>query len=171
MFSRLILLFAIFTSSAFANYAVIDMQKIENQSLVAKDLKTKIEKASILLKEDVDKAKKKIEEEVAKLQKIAPTLTEDSLNTKRNNLQKDFINIESKLQERDEVLQEKRMKALEEINVQIKEISEKIAKQKNINLVLTSAVVIYYEEGGKNDITEDVLKELNNKIKKSSFEI
>ena len=169
MLFRLITLLIFFINSAYAKIAVIDMRKIEDESLVAKDLKEKIIKASKELENTVQVAKNKIDMKVADLQKIAPTISPESVEKKRNEIQKEFLSIESSIQQRDAELQEKRISALEEINDKIKLVSAKIAKQKNIDLVLVNTLIVYYNDSGDIDITKDVITELNKEIKKSSF--
>ena len=169
MFLRLILVLAFFTSSVYAKFAVIDMKRIEEESLVAKDLKEKMMKASKELENTVQTSKEKIEKKVADLQKIASTLSPENVEKKRNELQKEFMSIEASIQQKDAELQEKRIAALEEINSKIKEVSAKIAKQKSIEIIFTNTLVVYYDEKTEVDITKDVISMLNKELKKSSF--
>jgi outer membrane protein len=153
----------LFTSSAFAKFAVVDIKKIEDEAIVAKSLKEQLSKAGESLEVDINTAREKIEKKVADLQKIAPTLSPDATEKRKAELQKEFISIESELQTKENQIQEARMKALEEINDKIKSISEKIAKEKSFEMVFASNVLIYYSQ--ESDITKDVISALNKEMK------
>jgi outer membrane protein len=167
MFFKAFLVFILLSTSAFAKFAVVDIKKIEDKALVAKSLKEQLTKASEELESDVNSAREKMEQKVTELQKIVSTLSPDAVEKKKAELQKEFISVESSLQQRDSELQEARMKALEEINDKIKQIAEKIAKEKKLEMVFASNVLIYHSP--ENDITNDVISILDKEMTSIKF--
>lgn len=166
---RFIIVAFLFCSSVYAKFAVINMQQIQDEAIVAKDLKLKIEKASKSLQEDFEKSKAEMEKKVADFQKIVSTLSADNVKTKQIELQKEFASAEGRIQKRDRDLQEKKLLALEEINSKIKDIAKTIAKKQDIDLVFADTLIIYYNQSSDINITKSVIKALNKEMKKSSF--
>ncbi len=167
MFLRLITIFAFCTFTVHAKFAIINISDIEERSIVAKDLKTKLIKATTEIEKEITDTRAEIEKEAGALQKRSSTISPEAVEKQRAELQKKFLAKENDIQAKDQKLQEQRMKALEEINQQVKEISETIAKKENFDAVFANTLVIYYSKDS--DITEGVIKELDKKIKKSCF--
>lgn len=151
------------------NFAVIDIKKIEEDALVAKDLQKKIDEATQNLEKTILSEKERMEKKVADIQKIASTLSMEAQEKKRVELQKEVMEIETSLQQRDREIQEARIKALETINDKVKQISIKISKDKGYNAVLTSAFLVYYP--ASIDITKEVIESLNKEMKIVNFTI
>jgi Skp family chaperone for outer membrane proteins len=169
MVFRFLFIFSLFFGSVFAKFAVVNIKKIEDESTVAKFLKEELQKASKSLDEDISIAREKMEKKVAELQKIAPTLSPDAVEKRKSDLQKEFVGIESELQEKESAMQEARMLALEEMNAKIKQIAEKIAKEKSFEAVFPDNVMIYYSL--ENDITKDIIQILNKEMKTVNFNV
>ena len=162
-------LFFLFTSSVFANFAVVDMQKVENEAVVTKGLKTNVEKAVKALEKKANDAKIDIEKKAAELQKLAQTLSPDALEKRRVSLQKEVLKTEGDLQAQDGKIRKAQVEALDKVSNEIKKITKQIAVKKGLDAVVTNVAVIYHSD--KIDITDEVIKSLNKKLKTVPFDV
>ena len=169
MLLRYIVFAFLFCSSSYAQFAVINMQQIQDESLVVKDLKSKMEKASKDFQEDLAKSKAEVEKKLKDFNRIASTLSDEKARAKEKELKEELIAYENELQKKERNLQERNMMAFESIKLKIKDISKSIAEKKGIDIVLGDTFIIYYNQSSDIDITKDVIDELNKKMKKSSF--
>lgn len=156
-------------NSVFAKIAVVDIKQIEEDAIVTKNLKSQIMKAAEELEKEVTTARADMEKKVSDLQKAASTLSAEAVEKRRNELQKEFLAVEGKLQEHDASIQEARMKALETINQKVKDIAKKLAEKREYEAVFASTFMIYYPSAI--DITKDVINELNSEMKTVPFEV
>lgn len=162
-------LFLFAFSSVFANFGVVDMKQIEEKSIVTKKLKDDVGKISATLEKDAEEVKKYIEAKVKKLEASASTLSREKIEKEKSDLEKEVMELQTIFREREIALEDAKMKALDEINEQIKSIAKDIADKKNFSAVLPSNLMIYYNSSA--EITTDVLNELNSKMKSVKFDV
>lgn len=163
--SSLIITFA----SAFANFAVVDMKQIEDKSVVTQKLKEDVTKLSAKLEKDAEEVKKYIEDKVKKLEASASTLSREKIEKERNDLEKEIVELQTIFREREVMIEDAKINALEEINNKIKDIAKDIGEKKSFTIVLPSNLTVYFTPSA--DITNEVLNELNSKMKSVKFEV
>lgn len=151
------------SSFAHANkIAVVNYSRIESDSAVTKDITSQIQKKQEELQQEVQKIQSDVQAKVEDLEKSASILTAKALEQKKLNLQKALVKTDEDLKAKAQRLENIKNKTLLDLNNQIKEIVATIAKKQDYDFVLSESAVIYSDD--KNDITEDVLKELNKKV-------
>ncbi|WP_456463731.1 OmpH family outer membrane protein [Persephonella sp.] len=142
------------------NIAYVDVQKVMNQSKKGqefkKEIKSKVEYYQKKLYE-IDKKISSIEKQLE-----SPVLSEEAKKKKRKELA-DLKSEGQKIQqEAEEELSQMKAKAERELIIQIREITEKYAKEKNIDLVFIGGAlggVVYFDKSI--DITDEILKRLD----------
>ena len=142
------------------NIAYVDVQKVMNQSKKGqefkKEIKSKVEYYQKKLYE-IDKKISSIEKQLE-----SPVLSEEAKKKKRKELA-DLKSEGQKIQqEAEEELSQMKAKAERELIIQIREITEKYAKEKNIDLVFVGGAiggVVYFDKNI--DITDEILKRLD----------
>ncbi len=142
------------------NIAYVDVQKVMNQSKKGqefkKEIKSKVEYYQKKLYE-IDKKISSIEKQLE-----SPVLSEEAKKKKRKELA-DLKSEGQKIQqEAEEELSQMKAKAERELIIQIREITEKYAKEKNIDLVFIGGAlggVVYFDKSI--DITNEILKRLD----------
>jgi Skp family chaperone for outer membrane proteins len=153
-------------SSAFAldGVAVIDIEKISKEAVVVKNVAKIISKKRDEFQLEVTKKEKKLEKEGKEIESQKNYLSKEKLEDK----QKDFIKKVDELKDfatkRDKSLKAAYSDAIKEVNEKVGEIVAKIAEEKGLALVIPTSQVVYSVDGL--DITNEVINQLNKKIKK-----
>lgn len=150
-------MFANASKIAFVSYA-----KIESQSTVTKDIADQIQKKQDDLQREVQKIQSDVQAKVEDLEKSSSILTAKALEQKKLNLQKELVKTDEDLKAKAQKLENIKNKTLLDLNEQIKVIVTAIAKKHGYELVFSESSVVYAD--GNNDITDDVLRELNKKV-------
>ena len=141
--------------------AVVDMQKAIQTSETGKKAKSQLEEAFNKKKKELqseEAALKKMQED---FQKQQAALSDTAKKKKQTEMQERFMKYQELLQKSQAEIQKKEQEMSAPIIVKIRGIVSEVAKKKSYTLVLekNENVVIYSLE--KDDITEDVIKQLN----------
>ncbi|WP_457625120.1 OmpH family outer membrane protein [Persephonella sp.] len=142
------------------NIAYVDIQKVMNQSKKGQEYKKEIENKVKYYQKKLDGIDKKISQLEKQLE--SPVLSEEAKKKKRKELEELKEEGRKIQQEAEEELSKMKAKAERELVLKIKEVTEKYAKEKNIDLVFIGGAiggVVYYDEAI--DITEQILKKLD----------
>jgi outer membrane protein len=158
------------TKSSFAKQSsknslilVVDIEKVVNESLVGKDVQAKIQKEYSKIQKKIDEKKAELTKEAQDLQLKKSKLSASEYEEKTLNLQNKIMILDTKFQEDIESLQKKQQDIVQKIIDPAKEICSEIAKDMGVGLVVSSGAVLY--SSTTNDITIDVIKKLDEKIK------
>ncbi len=142
------------------NIAYVDVQKVMNQSKKGQAFKKEIKSKVEYYQKKLDEIDKKISSIEKQLE--SPVLSEEAKKKKR----KELADLKSKAQkiqqEAEKELSQMKAKAERELIIRIRKITEKYAKEKNIDLVFVGGAiggVIYFDNSI--DITDEILKRLD----------
>lgn len=142
------------------NIAYVDVQKVMNQSKKGQEFKKEIKSKVEYFQKKLDEIDKKISSIEKQLE--SPVLSEEAKKKKRKELT-DLKSEGQKIQqEAEKELSQMKAKAERELIIQIREITEKYAKEKNIDLVFVGGAiggVVYFDKSI--DITDEILKRLD----------
>ncbi|WP_293449003.1 OmpH family outer membrane protein [Persephonella sp.] len=142
------------------NIAYVDVQKVMNQSKKGQEFKKEIKSKVEYYQKKLDEIDKKISSIEKQLE--SPVLSEEAKKKKRKELT-DLKSEGQKIQqEAEKELSQMKAKAERELIIQIREITEKYAKEKNIDLVFVGGAiggVVYFDKSI--DITDEILKRLD----------
>ncbi|WP_293446330.1 OmpH family outer membrane protein [Persephonella sp.] len=142
------------------NIAYVDVQKVMNQSKKGQEFKKEIKSKVEYYQKKLDEIDKKISSIEKQLE--SPVLSEEAKKKKRKELT-DLKSEGQKIQqEAEKELSQMKAKAERELIIQIRKITEKYAKEKNIDLVFVGGAiggVVYFDKSI--DITDEILKRLD----------
>ncbi len=149
-------------------FGTINMIKINETADALKALADQRVKYS----EQLNKEAKKKEEELIKAKKEIEqkqaVLAKDVLEKKVNEYQQSVMNFQKDIQEKAQSIENNYREALQNVQeTYLNDIIETIAKKKEITVILNSAQIISLNPAL--DITDDVIKVLNQKVKKVSM--
>lgn len=145
-----------------AKLAMVDMQRVLNETKAGKTARTRLEKSSKRKQAKFDKKRANLESEAAKL----GTLSGQDLAIAQEKLQRDSIALQNMLMALDQELGEQHNKLLEKMYKNSQAIVADMAKDKGLDLVLVRdpMTVIYAKDSF--DITDAVIKEYDAKYSK-----
>lgn len=139
--------------------AMVDMQRVLNETKAGRAARKKLEKSSKSKQAKFDKKRERLESEAAKL----GALSGAKLAAAQEKLQRESMELQQMLMALEQELATQQQKLLETMYSNSQGIVETMAKDKGLDLVLVRdpMTVIYVKEGL--DITSDVVKQYDKK--------
>lgn len=155
---------SLFSSQAMAKgdskIAIIVMEKLQEKSEALKDLNAKLTKQKAIYESEIAAKATALQKNLANVKDSKAK----SKGTQTKQIEQEFVDMQNEAREKGEILEIARSDSLEKINDKVKEIVSDIAKQEKYQLVLSSGSLFYYPDDYENDITDDVVKQLNKKM-------
>lgn len=141
--------------------AVVDMQKAIQTSETGKKAKAELEQAFNKKKKELQTEEASLKKSQEDLQKKASALSESAKKEQTQKLQERFMKYQELLQKSQAEIQKKEQEMSEPIIKKIREKIGEVAKKKGYTLVLekNDNIVLYFQD--KDDLTADILKEIN----------
>lgn len=142
--------------------AMVDLQRVLNETAAGKAARTKLESSSKSKQQKFDKKRKALEDEASKLGSLAGA----DLAAAQEKLQRESIELQNMLMALEQELAEQHDKLLEKMYSNAQEIVADMAKDKGLDLVLVRdpMTVIYAKDAF--DITSEVIKAYDTKYPK-----
>ena len=162
-YSFILILF--FFSKAYSNnnVAFIDIDYLINNSLIGKKIISKIEaedKKNIQALKDSEAKLKNTENDIKKKQNI---ISKDELNKEIDELKKNIANFRVEKNKMVKEFTKFKNDEIKKILLQFNEVIKEYMSMNSISIVFDKKNI--YIGNGSNDITNDLLKEINNKFK------
>jgi outer membrane protein len=141
--------------------AVVDMQRILNETAAGKQARQDLETSSTAKQKKLDKRRVKLEEDQGKL----ASLQGDALLEAQEKLQRDYMELQSMYMTLQQELAEQEARTLEKMYANCQELAKELAKDFSLDLVLIrdQSTVLYVASGV--DLTEEVIKRYDKKYK------
>ena len=142
----------------------INMEKLFNESLVGTSLNNQITKLNKTNKDNIIKLEKEIKSDDENINSQKNILSENELNKKISSLNVKIKEYQKILKNNQEDIKKKKLKGTNIILNNLKPILSEYLKENSISIVLQKQNVIIGKK--ELDITEDIIKILDEKIKK-----
>jgi outer membrane protein len=141
--------------------AVVDMQRILNETAAGKQARQDLETSSTAKQKKLDKRRQKLEEDQGKL----ANLKGDALYEAQEKLQRDYLELQSMYMTLQQELAEQEARTLEKMYANCQELAKELAKDFGLDLVLIrdQSTVLYVASGV--DLTQEVIKRYDKKYK------
>ena len=142
--------------------AVVDMQRILNETAAGKKARKDLETASTAKQKKLDKLQKKLESDQAALAQIKE---EQAYAQAAEKLQRDYYELQSMYMTLQQELAEQEARTLEKMYSNCQTLAKELAKDFSLDLVLIrDQSTVLYAAGGI-DLTDEVIKRYNTKYK------
>jgi outer membrane protein len=140
--------------------AVVDMQRVLNETAAGKQARKDLETASSAKQKKLDKLQKKFEEGQAKLAKLEGAAQAEAAEK----LQADYYELQSMYMTLQQELAEQESRTLEKMYGNCQTLAKDLAKEMSLDLVLIrdQSTVLFVAEGV--DITDDIIKRYDKKF-------
>ena len=156
--------FSLSANAATLNVAVVDIQKVLQESKAAKDIREKIKKKRDKYQDEITKEEEKLREEEKKLASQSGVLSKEAFDQKREEFKEKLIKVQRDVQEKRANLDNTLSGSLAQVQKVVFEIIESLASEKNFELAIPTSQILYAQKGL--NITDDVLKRLDKKLPK-----
>ena len=168
LFFILILNFLIFKNVAFSNdkqnFKIVDINFIMNQSIAGKDILKTLDKENKKKIEEFKKIEKNLADAKNKILSQKNILSDAEFKLKVDEHQIKVNDYQNKQKKNFENLNKKKLELSNKLLKEINDILVKYSKDNSIDLILKKETILISQKNS--DITQFVLKNLDNKIKK-----
>lgn len=157
-------------SHAYAQHkiAVVDVQKVLNDSKAAKSVQEQLRKKREMYQDELaakEKELKALQDSVV----AAEGSSKEEIQKKRVEFEKKLITMRNLVKQRRGALELAASKALEDIRNEVVKVVAELAQENSYTIVITRQNVILAEK--ELEITDEVMKRLNKKVKTIKLEI
>lgn len=139
--------------------AIVDLQKIEENSLVSKDLQVKIKNKEKNLHGEILKNRQKINNEFKALESKKAVLSGEELQRKAKELEVKYQKIQMQEKACEQAFEMARMMAIQDVQFSIRKAVNKVAGKYDI--VIPTSIALYIDENKFDNLTAEVLAKLN----------
>lgn len=149
-------------ASSTTTIAIVDTQKILEQSSAAKKIREQIDKKAEEFKADSSKKEDYFKKKYEDLEKQKTVLSKEAFEKKNAELSKEFGEAQQKVQESRGKLDKGYMEAMQKFDGAFIDVVKEVAAKKGSKVVLQKVQTIYSDNSL--DITDDVLEAVNKKM-------
>lgn len=142
--------------------AVIDMQKIMRESKAVQSIQRQINQQRSQYQQELSQKEKSLREADQALARQRTILSSEAFKKKRQELQSQVGQLQRDIQERKKSLDQAYNRAMRQVQEKLVEIVQKIASNRNVDLVLSKATLVLVRP--EMEITALALERLNNQL-------
>lgn len=157
--------FSLLSISANASgIGILDEERIIKESLIMRDIQSKIEKKEDEYRKQVEKKQEEISAEQKRIEGKKSVLSKEAFDKEVAGFEKKFDDLKTFVDKKQNSLKKASLDAMSKANDKIKDIVSDIAKEKDLDVITLASQTVYYKDDL--DVTDEVLKRLNKKISK-----
>lgn len=149
-------------STPVSSIAIIDVQRILQESLSAKSVQKQLEAQRAKFQAEISIQETKLHEADQKLKDERMKLSPDALTVREQQLRQQFAEVERDVQAKRHALDNAFTASMGTVRTGLLDIVQDIAKKRKISLVMLKQQALWYEP--TLDITGEVLTQLNKKL-------
>jgi Skp family chaperone for outer membrane proteins len=144
--------------------AVVDVKRITDESLAAKTAKDQVEKLKNKYVAEIKDEEKKLQARQKELLEQKKALSAEAFNKKVTEFREKVESDQKDAAKKQKIVEAAFMKSLELIRDETVKVVAEIAKEKNLDLVVPTAQLLFSKPGM--DISDEVLARLNKRLTK-----
>ena len=142
--------------------AVVNIQQIMRESKAAASVRDQMKAKQKTFQEELDKREKQLQSEDQDLAKQRSVLAQDAFEKKYKEFREKAADAQKEVRTKRNALDKGFTQALTDIQKKVTDIVTAVAKEKNINAVVSSSPMLYFSPDM--DITAEVLTRLNSQM-------
>lgn len=161
----LFLIFFAFVANAQAqNIAVVDVERVQKESLAMQNIKAKIKIQQTKYQTEINKNEVGLKEEETRLEGRKKLLSETAFNTEYKQFLERVAVLQKEALKKEAILKQASNNALKKVNDELTIIIAEVAKEKNLDLILPVTQTLHFSQ--TLDISNEILDRLNKKLPK-----
>lgn len=159
------------SSSAFAEQkiAVVDVQRVLNDSKAAKSVQDQLQKKREAYQKELASQEKELKALQDSVVGASDSLSKEEVQQKRAEFEKKLLKMRNLVKKRRGALELAAANALEDLRNEVVKVVAELAQEQSYTMVITRQNVILAEK--ELEITDEVMKRLNKKVKTLKLEI
>lgn len=148
--------------------AIVDIQQIQEDAVVANDLKTKMQKKEQQLKKELLDRKDKIEQNYKSLEKERAVLSRSELEKKAKQFELEVQKLQFDENKYGQIFELSKIGALQVMQTELQKVVDTFVDK--YDMIVPANITLYYNKKKFTDLTSDVLSKLNKNIKTIDYE-
>ena len=148
--------------------AIVDIQQIQENAVVANDLKTKMQKKEQQLKKELLDRKDKIEQNYKSLEKERAVLSRSELEKKAKQFELEVQKLQFDENKYSQIFELSKIGALQVMQTELQKVVDTFVDK--YDMIVPANITLYYNKKKFTDLTSDVLSKLNKNIKTIDYE-
>lgn len=152
-----------------ATVAVVDMQKILQESTAAKNIRQQINSKRDAYQAQITKEEENLRNEEKKIAEKRSALSPEAFEQERKKFNDKFVKVQRNVQEKRSKLDLALKQSLSIVNKNVIDIISELSKEHGFEIAIPTQQILY--AGSALDITSEVLKRLNGKLPKVKVKI
>ena len=148
--------------------AIVDIQQIQEDAVVANDLKTKMQKKEQQLKKELLDRKDKIEQNYKSLEKERAVLSRSELEKKAKQFELEVQKLQFDENKYGQIFELSKIGALQVMQTELQKVVDTFVDK--YDMIVPANITLYYNKKKFPDLTSDVLSKLNKNIKTIDYE-
>ena len=148
--------------------AIVDIQQIQEDAVVANDLKTKMQKKEQQLKKELLDRKDKIEQNYKSLEKERAVLSRSELEKKAKQFELEVQKLQFDENKYSQIFELSKIGALQVMQTELQKVVDTFVDK--YDMIVPANITLYYNKKKFPDLTSDVLSKLNKNIKTIDYE-
>ncbi len=142
--------------------AIIDVQRILDESFAAKSVQKQLETQRAKFQTEIEKEENELRLAEQDLDKAHPQMTEEVYAGREQQLRQRFLDVERHVQARRKLLDQAFTDSMNAVRASLLDIVNAVAQEHSVNMVLIKQQVLWSDKGL--DVTDEVLGRLNQKL-------
>lgn len=152
------------TATASTGIAIVNIQQIMRDSTAAQNVREQLESKQKAFQSEISKKEESLQKEDQELGKKRSVLSKAAFDEKATAFRKKATDVQKEVQTKKATLDSAFEHALNDIQKVVTEVISDLAKEKNFSVAVPTSQILYGDT--KLDISEEVLKRLNQKMPK-----
>ena len=148
--------------------AIVDIQQIQEDAVVANDLKTKMQNKEQQLKKELLDRKDKIEQNYKSLEKERAVLSRSELEKKAKQFELEVQKLQFDENKYSQIFELSKIGALQVMQTELQKVVDTFVDK--YDMIVPANITLYYNKKKFTDLTNDVLSKLNKNIKTIDYE-
>ena len=148
--------------------AIVDIQQIQEDAVVANDLKTKMQNKEQQLKKELLDRKDKIEQNYKSLEKERAVLSRSELEKKAKQFELEVQKLQFDENKYSQIFELSKIGALQVMQTELQKVVDTFVDK--YDMIVPANITLYYNKKKFTDLTSDVLSKLNKNIKTIDYE-
>jgi len=148
---------------------VVDVPAILARAKAAQDIKQQLESRRKDYQEEIAKREEELKNAQRELEKQRTILSNDAFEQKQEKFRQDLAEVQRGVQQRKAVLERAFTKSMNELRKAVVSVVAEIAQRESANLVISNQQVVLVDTSL--DVTEEVLKNLDEKVPSATITI
>ena len=148
--------------------AIVDIQQIQEDAVVANDLKTKMQQKEQQLKKELLDRKDKIEQNYKSLEKERAVLSRSELEKKAKQFELEVQKLQFDENKYSQIFELSKIGALQVMQTELQKVVDTFVDK--YDMIVPANITLYYNKKKFTDLTSDVLSKLNKNIKTIDYE-